>query len=81
MSGEQQVNDGSQPGVLGDGTEEQNLGQPGHLEDRISEDEVREAFGGDDADIDDEDEDLEDDEDEHDEDDQDEDEDEEDDED
>lgn len=38
-------NDGSQPGVMGDGTEEQNLGQPGNPKARITEDEVREAFG------------------------------------
>lgn len=38
-------NDGSQPGVMGDGTEEQNLGQPGNPGARITEDEVREAFG------------------------------------
>jgi hypothetical protein len=38
--------DGSQPGVLGDGTEEQNLGQPGNPEARITEEEVDEAFGG-----------------------------------
>ena len=37
-------NDGSQPGVLGDGTEEQNLGQPGNPGARITEDEVKEAF-------------------------------------
>jgi hypothetical protein len=38
-------NDGSQPGVMGDGTEEQNLGQPGNPKARITEEEVREAFG------------------------------------
>ncbi|MEO8812733.1 MAG: hypothetical protein ABI376_07460 [Caulobacteraceae bacterium] len=38
-------NDGSQPGVMGDQTEEQNLGQPGNPKARITEDEVREAFG------------------------------------
>ncbi|MGI8840381.1 MAG: hypothetical protein ACR2F8_06330 [Caulobacteraceae bacterium] len=38
-------NDGSQPGVMGDGTEEQNLGQPGNPGARITEEEVREAFG------------------------------------
>lgn len=48
MSDETQVNDGSQPGVMGDGTEEQNLGQPGNPEARITEDEVKEAFGEDD---------------------------------
>ena len=37
---------GSRPGVMGDGTEEQNLGQPGTPGARITEDEVKEAFGG-----------------------------------
>lgn len=32
------------PGMMGDGTEEQNLNQPGHPENRIKEDEVQEAF-------------------------------------
>lgn len=40
-----QKTDGSQPGVMGDGTEEQNLGQPGHPEARITEAEVKDAFG------------------------------------
>lgn len=35
----------TQPGVMGDGTEEQNLGQPGNPEARIKEDEVQDAFG------------------------------------
>lgn len=35
------------PGMLGDGTEEQNLDQPGDPSKRIKEDEVDEAFGGD----------------------------------
>ena len=35
------------PGMLGDGTEEQNLDQPGDPSKRITEDEVDEAFGGD----------------------------------
>ncbi len=35
------------PGVMGDGTEEQNLGQPGDPSKRITEDEVQEAFGSD----------------------------------
>ena len=30
---------------MGDGTEEQNLGQPGHPEARITEAEVKDAFG------------------------------------
>jgi len=38
------ANDGSQPGVMGDGTEEQNLGQPGNPKARITEAEVQEAF-------------------------------------
>jgi hypothetical protein len=42
------ANDGSQPGVLGDETEEQNLGQPGDPSARITEEEVDAAFGGDD---------------------------------
>jgi hypothetical protein len=33
------------PGMLGDGTEEQNLNQPGNPEARIKKDEVEEAFG------------------------------------
>ena len=33
------------PGMLGDGTEEQNLNQPGDPSKRITEDEVDEAFG------------------------------------
>lgn len=36
------------PGMMGDGTEEQNLGQPGDPGARITEDEVKDAFGGDD---------------------------------
>ena len=35
------------PGMLGDGTEEQSLNQPGDPSRRIKEDEVDEAFGGD----------------------------------
>ena len=37
---------GSRPGVMGDGTEEQNLDQPGNPDARIKADEVEEAFGG-----------------------------------
>ena len=37
------------PGVMGDGTEEQNLGQPGDPSLRITEEEVEEAFGGEDG--------------------------------
>ncbi len=32
------------PGMMGDGTEEQNLGQPGNPANRISEDDVKAAF-------------------------------------
>ena len=32
------------PGVMGDGTEEQNLGQPGDPSKRITREEVEEAF-------------------------------------
>lgn len=32
------------PGMMGDGTEEQNLNQPGNPKARISRDEVEEAF-------------------------------------
>lgn len=32
------------PGMMGDGTEEQNLNQPGHPEARITEAEVSDAF-------------------------------------
>lgn len=35
------------PGMMGDGTEEQNLNQTGNPADRITEDEVKEAFGKD----------------------------------
>jgi hypothetical protein len=37
----------SQPGVMGDWTEEQNLGQPGNPDARIGKDEVDAAFAGD----------------------------------
>jgi hypothetical protein len=33
------------PGMMGDGTEEQNLNQPGDPSKRITEDEVDDAFG------------------------------------
>ena len=33
------------PGMLGDGTEEQNLNQPGKPDARITEGEVKQAFG------------------------------------
>jgi hypothetical protein len=35
----------SHPGMMGDGTEEQNLGQPGNPTARIKKDEVDAAFG------------------------------------
>ena len=35
----------SHPGMMGDGTEEQNLGQPGNPAARIKKDEVDSAFG------------------------------------
>lgn len=35
---------GSHPGMMGDGTEEQNLNQPGNPDARITEKEVEEAF-------------------------------------
>ena len=35
----------TRPGVLGDGTEEQNLNQRGNPEARIQRDEVQDAFG------------------------------------
>jgi len=35
----------SHPGMMGDGTEEQNLNEPGDPAARIKEDEVDEAFG------------------------------------
>ncbi|WP_309606968.1 hypothetical protein [Phenylobacterium sp.] len=34
------------PGMMGDGTEEQNLNQKGDPSARITEDEVKDAFGG-----------------------------------
>jgi hypothetical protein len=37
----------SHPGMMGDGTEEQNLGQPGNPAARIKEAEVDAAFGKD----------------------------------
>jgi hypothetical protein len=33
------------PGMMGDGTEEQNLNEPGNPEARIKKDEVDDAFG------------------------------------
>jgi len=37
------------PGMMGDGTEEQNLGQPGNPDARIKQDEVDAAFAKDPA--------------------------------
>lgn len=47
MTNANEKNDGLQPGVMGDGTEEQILGQPGNPAARITEDEVKAAFGKD----------------------------------
>ena len=44
MANEQEPKTVTTPGVLGDGTEEQNLGQKGDPSKRITEDEVDEAF-------------------------------------
>ncbi len=37
------------PGMMGDGTEEQNLNQPGNPDARVTEADVKEAFGTDDG--------------------------------
>lgn len=42
--------DDPHPGMMGDGTEEQNLGQPGQPGARITEEEVQEAFKDDKSD-------------------------------
>ncbi len=42
---QQEGADTSHPGMLGDGTEEQNLDQPGNPGARITQGEVEEAFG------------------------------------
>ena len=39
------TDENSHPGMMGDGTEEQNLNQKGNPAARITEDEVQEAFG------------------------------------
>lgn len=44
MANEQEPKTVTTPGVMGDGTEEQNLGQPGDPSKRITKDEVDEAF-------------------------------------
>jgi len=41
---DQPIKTNTTPGVLGDGTEEQNLGQPGDPSKRITEEEVDDAF-------------------------------------
>jgi hypothetical protein len=46
-SGTSATTGASRPGVMGDGTEEQNLGQTGNPGARITEGEVKDAFGGD----------------------------------
>lgn len=38
--------DVSHPGMMGDGTEEQNLNEPGNPAARIKKDELDDAFGG-----------------------------------
>ncbi len=43
-SGTKKVPDVKHPGMMGDGTEEQNLNQPGNPEARIKEIEVEDAF-------------------------------------
>ena len=45
MANEQEPKTITTPGVMGDGTEEQNLGQPGDPSKRIDKAEVEEAFG------------------------------------
>ena len=47
FAGKKPAQGGSQPGVLGDETEEQNLDQPGDPGARIGKDEVDAAFAGD----------------------------------
>jgi len=44
MTDTKQKQDESAPGVLGDWSQAQDLGQPGHPEDRVSEADVKEAF-------------------------------------
>lgn len=45
MADEQEPKIVTTPGIMGDGTEEQNLGQPGDPSRRITEAEVKDAFG------------------------------------
>jgi len=44
MTDTPQRQDGSAPGVLGDWSQAQDLGQAGHPEDRVSETDVKDAF-------------------------------------
>lgn len=44
MTDTKQRQDDSAPGVLGDWSQAQDLGQTGHPEDRVSESDVKEAF-------------------------------------
>ncbi len=44
MMDAQTKHDGSSPGVLGDESQAQDLGQPGHPENRVTEADVKEAF-------------------------------------
>jgi hypothetical protein len=44
MTDTPQRQDGSAPGVMGDWSQAQDLGQPGHPEDRVSETDVKDAF-------------------------------------
>jgi len=44
MTDTKQTQDASAPGVLGDWSQAQDLGQTGHPEDRVSEADVKEAF-------------------------------------
>lgn len=44
MTDTKQTQDASAPGVLGDWSQAQDLGQTGHPEDRVSEADLKEAF-------------------------------------
>lgn len=44
MTDTPQRHDGSAPGVMGDWSQAQDLGQPGHPEARVSETDVKDAF-------------------------------------
>ena len=45
----QTKHDGSSPGVLGDESQAQDLGQPGHPESRVTESDVKAAFQNEDT--------------------------------